>query len=184
MEFQLSCFKSSEMMLWKCCTQYVSKFGKLSSGHRTGKGQFSFQSVKRQCQRIFKLPHNCNHLTHWQSNAQNSVSQASINMWTMIFQIFKLVLEGNSYPPQYSGPENSMNFTVHGVSKSWIRLRIWNSSTRIPSPPLALFIVMLPKAHLTWHSSMSGSRWVITSLWLSGSWRSFCPVLCILATSS
>ena len=27
-------------MLWKCCTQYSSKFGKLSSGHRTGKGQF------------------------------------------------------------------------------------------------------------------------------------------------
>ena len=27
----------------KCCTQYASKFGKLSSGHRTGKGQFSFQ---------------------------------------------------------------------------------------------------------------------------------------------
>ena len=30
---------------------------KLSSGHRTGKGQFSFQS-----QRILKLPHNCTHL--------------------------------------------------------------------------------------------------------------------------
>ena len=28
-------------MLWKCCTQYASKFGKLSSGHRTQKGQFS-----------------------------------------------------------------------------------------------------------------------------------------------
>ena len=28
----------------KCCTQYASKFGKLSSGHRTGKGPFSFQS--------------------------------------------------------------------------------------------------------------------------------------------
>ena len=28
----------------KCCTQYVSKFGKLSSGDRTGKGQFSFPS--------------------------------------------------------------------------------------------------------------------------------------------
>ena len=40
--------------------------------------------------------------------------------------------------------------------------RIWNSSTRIPSPPLALFVVMLPKAHLTSHSRMSGSRWVIT----------------------
>ena len=39
MEFQLSYFKSWKMMLWKCCTQYASKYGKLSSGHRTGKGQ-------------------------------------------------------------------------------------------------------------------------------------------------
>ena len=31
-------------MLWKCYTQYASKFGKLSSGHRTRKGQVSFQS--------------------------------------------------------------------------------------------------------------------------------------------
>ena len=51
--------------------------------------------------------------------------------------------------------------------------RIWNNSTGIPSPPLALFVVMLPKAHLTSHSRMSGSRWVITPLWLSGSWKSF-----------
>ena len=50
--------------------------------------------------------------------------------------------------------------------------RIWNSSTGIPSPPLALFIVMLPKAHLTSHSRVSGSRWVITPLWLSWLWRS------------
>ena len=35
------------MMLWKCCTQCASKFGKLSSGHRTGKGQFSFQSQRK-----------------------------------------------------------------------------------------------------------------------------------------
>ena len=34
-------------MLWKCCTQYASKFGKLSSGHRTGKGQFSFLIPKK-----------------------------------------------------------------------------------------------------------------------------------------
>jgi len=37
MEFQLSYFKSEKMMLLKCCTQYASKFGKLSSGHSTGK---------------------------------------------------------------------------------------------------------------------------------------------------
>ena len=52
--------------------------------------------------------------------------------------------------------------------------RIWNSSTGIPSPPVPLFIVWLPVAHLTSHSRMmSGSRLVITSLWLSGLWRSF-----------
>ena len=50
--------------------------------------------------------------------------------------------------------------------------RIWNSSTGIPSPQLALFVV-LSKAHLTSYSRMSGSRWVITPLWLSGFWRSF-----------
>ena len=51
--------------------------------------------------------------------------------------------------------------------------RIWNSSTGIPSPPLALFVVMLSMAHLTLHSRMSGCRWVITPSWLPGSWRSF-----------
>ena len=31
----------------KCCTQYDSKFGKFSSGHRTGNGQFSFESQRK-----------------------------------------------------------------------------------------------------------------------------------------
>ena len=45
------------------CAKYVSKFGKLSSGHRTGKGLFSFNPKESQCQRRLKLPHNCTHLT-------------------------------------------------------------------------------------------------------------------------
>ena len=47
-----------------------------------------------------------------------------------------------------------------------------NSSTGIPSPPLALFIVILPTC-LTLHSRMPGSRWVFTPSWLSGSLKSF-----------
>ena len=35
------------MMLFKCCPQYASKFGKPSSGHRTGKSQFSFPSQRK-----------------------------------------------------------------------------------------------------------------------------------------
>ena len=38
------------MIQWKCCTQYVSKFRKLSSGH-----SFHSNPNKRQCQRMFKL---------------------------------------------------------------------------------------------------------------------------------
>ena len=34
-------------MLWKCCTQYTSKFGKLRSVHRTGKGQFLIPVPKK-----------------------------------------------------------------------------------------------------------------------------------------
>ena len=40
------------------------KFGKLSSGHKTVKDQFSFQSRRKEFQRMFKLPHSCTHLTH------------------------------------------------------------------------------------------------------------------------
>ena len=47
MEFQLSYFKFWKMMLRKCYTQYASKLGKLSSGHRTGKVQFSFPSQRK-----------------------------------------------------------------------------------------------------------------------------------------
>ena len=39
------------MMLWKCCTQYASKFGKLSSGHRTEKVSFNSNTKESQCQK-------------------------------------------------------------------------------------------------------------------------------------
>ena len=51
--------------------------------------------------------------------------------------------------------------------------KIWNCTAGIRSPPLAQFVMRLPKAHLTSHSRISGSSWVITPSWLSGSLRSF-----------
>ena len=36
-------------MLWKCCPQYASKFGKLISGHRTEKVSFHSNPKERQC---------------------------------------------------------------------------------------------------------------------------------------
>ena len=43
-------------MLWKCCTQYASKSGKLSSGHRLEKVSLQSDPKERQSQRTFKLP--------------------------------------------------------------------------------------------------------------------------------
>ena len=51
--------------------------------------------------------------------------------------------------------------------------RIWSSSARILSPPLALFVVILPQVHLISYSRMSSSRWVTTPSWLSGLLRPF-----------
>ena len=50
---------------------------------------------------------------------------------------------------------------IKGSTFTASSFRIWNSSTGIPLPPLALLVVVLPKAHLTSHSRMSDSRWVI-----------------------
>ena len=52
-------------MLSKCCPQYASKFEKLSSGHRTGKGQFSFQSLRKAMPKNDRQRNqrpNCQHL--------------------------------------------------------------------------------------------------------------------------
>ena len=97
MEFQLSCFKSWKMMLWKCCT-HASKFGKLSSGHRTGKGQFSFQFQRKA------MPKNIQTTAQLYSS-HTLVKQCSkfskpgfSTMWTLNFQMFKLALEKAEEP--------------------------------------------------------------------------------------
>ena len=98
MEFQLSYFKSWKMMLWKCCTQYAIKFGKLISGHRTGKGQFSFQSkrkaISKNAQTTAQL-----HSSHMVAKQCPKFSKLGFNStWTVNFQIFKLDLEKAEEP--------------------------------------------------------------------------------------
>ena len=56
-------FQILKDMLLKRYTHYASKFGKLSSGHRTGKGQFSLQSQRKAMPKNVQVLHNCTHLT-------------------------------------------------------------------------------------------------------------------------
>ena len=57
--------------------------------------------------------------------------------------------------------------------------KILSSSAGIPSPPPALFVVMLPKAHLTSHSQISGSKRVATPSRSLGSLRTFFVQFCV-----
>ena len=93
MEFQLSYFKSWKMMLWKCCTQYASKFGKVSSGHRTRKGQFSFQSQRRAMPRMFKTTTQLHPFHVLARQCKMSFKLGFNSTWTMNSQMFKLVLK-------------------------------------------------------------------------------------------
>ena len=47
----------------KCCNQYASKFGRLSSVMGQENVIFYSNPKEKQCQRMFKLPHNCTQLT-------------------------------------------------------------------------------------------------------------------------
>ena len=98
MEFQWSYFKSWKMMLWKGCTQYASKIWQLSSGHRPGKGQFSFQSQRKampkNAQTTAQL-HSFHTLVKW---CLKFSKPGYSNMWTVNFQMFRLVLEKAEEP--------------------------------------------------------------------------------------
>ena len=102
------------------------------------------------------------------------------NMWNehdcmLVWRLFGIALLWCWYEWKliFSSPGNCSVFQIcQHIECSTLTassFRICNSLAAIPSPSLALFIVMLPKAHLSSHSRMSGSRWVTTPLWLSGS---------------
>ena len=72
---------------------------------------------------------------------------------------------------------------IEGITLTVSSFRICNSSAEIPSPPLAWFVVLLSKAHLTSRSRMSGSRWITTSLCLSGPLTPFLYISCVYSCS-
>ena len=77
---QWSCFKSWKMMLWKCCTQYDSIFGKLSSGHRTEKGQFLFQSQRKAMPKSAQITTQV-HSSHTRAMEKSMAPHSSILAW-------------------------------------------------------------------------------------------------------
>ena len=123
-------------MLWKCWTQYARKFGKFSSGHRTGKGQFSFQSQRKA------MPKNAQttaqlHASHTLAKKYSKFSKPDFNStWTMNFQMYKLVLE-KAEEPEIKLP------TSAGSSKKQESSRKTSISALLTMPkPLTVWITI------------------------------------------
>ena len=129
-------------MLWKCCTQYASKFGELSSGHWTGKGQFSFQSQRKEMSKNAQTTaqlQSSHRLAKWCSE----FSKIGFNStWTLNFQMFKLDLE-NAEEPEINFP------TTIGWSKK-------QESSRKTSTPALL---KMPKPLTVWIITNCGKFW-------------------------
>ena len=85
-------------MLFKCYTQYASKFVKLSSGHRTGKGQFSFQSQRKAMPKNSQTTAQLHSFHKLERSCLKSFKLGFNSTWTENIQMNKLDLENAEEP--------------------------------------------------------------------------------------
>ena len=121
-------------MLWKCHTQYASKLGKLSNSHRTGKGQFSFQSQRKAMPKKVQTPAHL-HTSHMLAKYCLKFTKPGFNnTWTMNFQMFELDLE-KADKPEITSPIST------GLSKQQDSSRKTSISALLAMPkPLTVWI--------------------------------------------
>ena len=110
-------------MLWKCRTQYVSKFGKLSSGHRTEKVQFSFQSQRRAMSKNVQTTIQLCSFKILASLCSKLFKRGFSIMWTENFQIYTLGSKEEDEPeiklPTFTGSwRRQQNFRKIATSAS------------------------------------------------------------------
>ena len=126
-------------MLWKCCTQYASKFGKHSSGHRTGTGQFSFQSQRRTVPKNVQTTTQL-HSFHTLTKQCSKFSKSGFSStWTMSFQMFKLDLE------KAKEPEIKLPTSVRSSKKQESSRKTSTSALLITQKLLTLWIAIVWK---------------------------------------
>ena len=123
-------------MLWKFCTQYASKFGKFSSDHRTGKGQFLFQSqrkaMKKECSNYHTIA-----LTLHTSKVMLKILQASLQQY--MNQELPDVQDGfrkgkgiqiSNCQHLLDHQKNKRVSEKHLLLLYWLRLRLWLCGTQ------------------------------------------------------
>ena len=85
------------MTVLKCCTQYASKFGKLRSGHRPGKVQFSFQSQRKAMSKNVQITMQLLSFHMLARLCSKSFKLGFSNMWPENFHMYKLDWERQNH---------------------------------------------------------------------------------------
>ena len=143
-------------MLLKYCSQYTSKPGKLSHGHRTRKGQFSLESQRKampkNAQTATQL-HSSHMLVMWCSKFSKSGFN---NMWTMNHQMFKLDLEKAEEPEIKSS-----------ASAGSLKKQVSSRKTSISA------LLTMPKPLTVWITIDCGKFWKRLEYWTTwpASWE-------------
>ena len=120
----------------KSCTQHASKLGKLSSGHRTGKGQFSFQSLRKAIPKNAQTTEQL-HSSHMIVKLCLKSSKPGFrNTWTLKFQMFKLVLE------KAEEPEIKLRTSAGSLKKQESSRKASISALLIMPKPLTVWITI------------------------------------------
>ena len=129
-------------MLWKCYTQYASKSGKFSSGHRTEKGQFSLKSQRKAMPKNVQTTAQL-HSSHMQ--VMLKIFQTRFQQYVS-YQMFKLDLEKSEEPeiklPTSAGSSKKQEssrrtFALLTTSRSltvWITKKLWKILKEIGIP--------------------------------------------------
>ena len=149
-------------MLLKCCIQNISKFGRLSNGHRSWKRQFSFQSQRRAKAK----------------NVQTTIQLCSLHMlcsksfrvgfssrWTENLQIYKLAFQEAEEPevklPTFIGSWRSQGSSRKTSTSPLITLKpltVWITTNCRNSLKRWEYQISLPVSWETWCRSRSSSE--------------------------
>ena len=106
-------------MLSKCCTQYISKFGKSSSGHSTGKGQSSSQFPRRAVLKNVQTTKQLHSSPILVRLCSKSCMLGFSVIQTMNFQTSKLCLEKAEESENESHSVVSNSLRPHGLYSPW-----------------------------------------------------------------
>ena len=145
-------------MLWRCCTQYVSKFEKLKSGHRTGKMSVFIPIPKKgnavECSNYHTIA-----LILQASKVMLKILQARLQQYVNSeFQMLKVVLE-KAEEPDIKLPTSAGSMKKQRVPEKYLFLLHWlwqslwlcgsqqtvenyerDGNTRPPDMPLEKFV--------------------------------------------